>query len=211
MKILKRVLLFICIIFLFGCKNKKIIDNDSSKSAAGKTVGNVEDDLIYIKKDGANHKSFFYDGRYNGRFYTDERSEYFELPELNNYENFRIITVAGAETLNLSRLSLYQTNDLDIHDCNLNKIIFDSDCKNIKQLTIYDCEFNTPDFLSHFPNVMDIMLGCKIECIPDLSNNRNLRGIWIFPETYEDNKDMYEKIQQKYPDIIVEAMMSGEL
>lgn len=28
-------------------------------------------------------------------------------------------------------------------------------------------------------NYLDVMLRCKIECIPELSKNKNLKGIWI--------------------------------
>ena len=108
-------------------------------------------------------------------------------------------------------MNLYQTKNLNIWDCNLSKLIYGPDSENIINITISECDFNSQDIFCHFPNVVDVMLGCKIECIPDLSKNKNLRGIWIFSDTYEENKEMYEKIQEKYPDIIVEPMIDGEL
>ena len=78
-------------------------------------------------------------------------------------------------------------------------------------ITINDSVFDNENIFTHFPNLIDIMLRCKIECIPDLSKNTNLRGIWIFSDTYEENKEMYNKIQEAYPNIIVSPMIDGEL
>lgn len=211
MKKIKKIFIFICVCFLIGCEKQKKENNDSSKVSVGATDKILEDDLTYIQKDAGNNKWFYYNGKYKGQFILDERTEYFELPQLNNNEKLIDMTISGVETLNLTKLNLYQTNKLVIRDCNLEKIIFGVDCENIKQITIHDCEFNSPNFLSHFPNVEYVLSGCKMEYIPNLDKNMKLIGIWIFSNTYEENKEMYEKIHQRYPSIIVEPMKDGEL
>ncbi len=153
--------------FTIEFENKKTIDTSPTSSSEDKLQDVSEDNLKYIKKDGANHKSFYY----NEKFYIGKRTEYFELLQLQNYENIENVTISGVEMLDLTRLYLYQTKDLSIYDCNLS----------------------------------------KIQSILDLSKNKNLSGIWIFSDTYDENKEMYEKIQEAYPDIIVEPMIQGEL
>lgn len=203
----KLLILILFSLLLLGCKNKKNTFEITSVTSISETKDTLEVDSKYIKNDAANHKSFYYDEK----FYTGKRTEYYELPQLNNYENIDEITISGVETLNIGRLNLYQTENLNIWDCNLSKLIYGPDSENIINLTISDCDFNSCDIFTHFPNIEDVMLGCKIECIPNLSKNKNLRGIWIFSDTYDENKEMYDKIKETYPNIIVKTMIDGEL
>lgn len=206
MKKLKAIVLSLFVLFLFGCKNKKDVYEVKSEASMSETEDDLEADTKYIKQHGQ-EISFYY----NEKFYTGKRTEYYKFPDLRNYPKCRKVTLTGIEEMNLNLLKVCNTEELYINDCNISKIQIDDNCNNIKMITINDSVFDNENIFTHFPNLIDIMLRCKIECIPDLSQNKNLRGIWIFSDTYEENKEMYEKIQEKYPDIIVEPMIDGEL
>lgn len=198
------VLLFICL--FVACKNKKNNIEITPETSISEIEVNYEVESKYIKQHGE-AISFYY----NEKFYTKKRTEYYKFPDLKKYPVCWDVTLTGIEEMNLSLLKLCNTEELYINDCNISKIQIDDNCNNIKMITINDSVFDNENIFTHFPNLIDIMLRCKIECIPDLSKNTNLRGIWIFSDTYEENKEMYNKIQEAYPNIIVSPMIDGEL
>lgn len=100
------------------------------------------------------------------------------LPDLSSYGEFSPVSFYSVEKLNINKLNLALTDELQLVDVNLANVTLENDCPNITEVDIWDTELNSENFFEHFPNLDHIYFrNGLITVLPNFSNNINLNSI----------------------------------
>lgn len=153
-------------------------------------------------------------GEYNNGIYcftVNQKSNY-ELPDLSSYGEFSPVSFYTVEKLNINKLNMALTDELQLVDVKLANVTLENDCPNITEIDIWDTELNRENFFEHFPNLDHIYFqNGLITVIPDFSNNKNLNCIVLNEEDYNTNINMIRKIEEKYPQIKISYFIQCDL